>query len=190
MIPTIASLGLAAIVPFFGAQDAAVIEAAAPTAPGPLLQIRAHEIHVGDGTVIENGVLVVQNGRITKVGADVVIDENHPVIEHDGVLSAGMVACHSQMSVAGDAHEGARTVVPEARIAYALRPDHPQFEKALAAGITSVVLAPTGENLVGGMTAVVKTSGGKMVNDGAHLAMSFSRSALTPRPPTSARSSS
>ena len=170
-----------------GAQDAvtdevvvAVVDAAAPAppAPGPLLQIQATKILVGDGTVIENGVLVIQNGRITKVGADVAIDPRHPVLHHDGVLTAGMIASHSQMSVADNANETARTILPDARIAHAFRPSHSQFEKALAAGITSVVLSPTADNLVGGMTAVVKSTGGTVLRDGAHLALSFTTSAL------------
>ncbi|MCP3858019.1 MAG: hypothetical protein GY704_00050, partial [Phycisphaeraceae bacterium] len=179
MILTIASLGLSALAPLAGGQDTAAIEAAAPAAPGPVLQIQASEVHVGDGTVISNGVVVIQNGRITKVGADVTLDDKHPVLHHDGVLSAGMIACHSQMSVAGDDFEEARTIVPEARIAHAIRPDHPHFQKALAAGITSIVISPSEENLVGGLTAVVKTSDGSVAKDGAHLAMSFTHAALS-----------
>ncbi len=161
---------------------AAAAEAPPPANPwvmeGPLLQIRAKEILVGDGTRIADGVLVVQNGRIVKIGSDVAVDEAHPVIDHDGVVSAGMIACHALSGMGGEANETARTILPEARIAHAFRPSHSDFEKALAAGITTLVLSPTNDNLVGGLTAVVKSTGGKVVDADAHLALSFSSAAL------------
>ena len=145
---------------------------------GPLLQIRAREILVGDGTRIANGVLVIQNGRIVKIGSDVAVDEAHPVIDHDGVVSAGMIACQALSGMGGEASETARSILPEARIAYAFHPSHSDFEKALASGITTLVLSPTSDNLVGGLTAVVKSAGGKVVDAEAHLALSFASAAL------------
>lgn len=143
-----------------------------------VLQVRAKEIVLGDGNRVEDGLLVVEDGRIARVGAGTEVDEDLPLIEHDGVLTAGMVACQTHSGTRGDDDDQQRSFLPEARIVHAFDPDHSDFEKALEAGITSVVLAPGGDNVAGGMTAVVKTAGGTVLARDAHLALSFSGSAL------------
>ncbi len=148
-----------------------------PPAAG-ILQIRAAEVYLGDGNRIEDGVVVIENGRIRNVGRGVEIDSSQPVLEHDGVLTAGMVACHSWAGTRGENHDSTRSMLPEARIAYTFHPEHSDFANAVKAGITSIVLAPTGQNLAGGKTCVVKTAGGEVVKKEAHLALSFSGEAL------------
>ena len=70
----------------------------------------------------------------------------------------------------------------------AFAPSSADFERALAAGITTVVLAPSPENLVGGRSAVVKTAGGAVVLGDAQLVLSMSSAALAlDRYPTSAQ---
>jgi len=171
-----------------------VVEAAAPVTaepvpvaepepePEPALaadawQIRAKTVYLGDGNRIEDGVVVVENGKIRSVGRGVEVDPNAPLLEHDGVLTAGMVVSHSELGVDGRNNDATRSVLAEARVADALIPGRSAFAKALAAGITTVVLAPTGQNIAGGQTCVVKTDG-TMVKREAHLALSFSKDAL------------
>ncbi|MCZ6596079.1 MAG: amidohydrolase family protein [Planctomycetota bacterium] len=158
-----------------------VLLAAADTpdpAPADIFQVRAKVIYLGDGKRIEDGVLVVEDGRIRKVGRGVEIDDRYPVIEHDGVLSAGIVACQTHSGAAGESHDETLSILPEMRLVYAFDPSHSDFSKALRAGITSVVLAPTAQNLAGGQTCVVKTAGGRVLEREAHLALSFSQEAL------------
>ena len=144
-----------------------------------LLQVRAKEIVLADGERIEDGVLIVADGVVRRVGRGVEIDERYPVIEHDGVLTAGLIACQTHSgAAAGETTDATRSFLPAARLVHAFDPDHPDFEKALRAGITSVVLAPTGDNVVGGITAVVKTAGGTVVKPEAHLALSLAGAAL------------
>jgi len=145
----------------------------------PTFQIRAKAIILADGVRSEGGILVVEGGRIVRlVGPGVEPDSALPLIEHDGVLTAGMVVCQSQSGAAGEANDGQRALLPEARLVHAFDPGHSDFERALAAGITTLVLAPTGENVVGGLTAVVKTHGGVVLSDEGHLALSFTGAAL------------
>jgi imidazolonepropionase-like amidohydrolase len=168
-------------VPAPEARPAPAEPAAAPE-PAPLAadawQIRAKTVYLGDGNRIEDGVVVVEGGKIRSVGRGVEVDPNAPLLEHDGVLTAGMVVGHSWFGVEGRNHDETRSLLPEARVANALLPDHSDFKKALAAGITSIVLAPTGQNVAGGQTCVVKTTG-RMLERDAHLALSFSKDALS-----------
>ena len=174
MIPMITTVGLVALAPVLDPPATDPPPLPAPT----VLQIRASEIYIGDGTRITDGVLVLEDGKIKRVGRGVELDDRYPVLDHDGVVTAGMVAAQAQSGAAGETSDDARTVLPEARMAYGFRPSHSDFEKALAAGITSLVLAPSADNLIGGVTAVVKSAGGDVVVGEGHLSISFAGTAL------------
>ena len=148
--------------------------------------LRAAQLERGDGERIAHGVLWIENGRVRAAGADVELPEDLPVIEHDGVVTAGLVACHSYDGLAGAVHDETRSVLDGLRYADVFSPAHGDFERALAAGITTLVLAPAPLNLVGGRAVVVKTAGGAIVEGDAHLVISLAPSALVQnRQPTS-----
>ncbi len=151
---------------------------------GDAFQIKAKEVVLADGSRIADGVVVVTDGKITRVGAGDA-DPNLPTLEHDGVLTAGLIACQTRSGGASETVDVTRPFLSDARLVYAFDPSHSDFDKALAAGITSVVLTPADINVAGGVTAVVKTAGGAIVAREAHLALSFSAQALgysAPRP--------
>ncbi len=147
-----------------------------------MFQVKAKEIVLGDGSRIEDGVLLIEGGKIRKLGRGVELDAAYPVIEHEGVLTAGMVVCQSQSGADGEDYDESRSLLPEARMVYAFDRDHSDFEKALRCGVTTLVLTPSEENLAGGLTAVVKSTGDDVVREDAHLALSFTRGALTGGP--------
>jgi len=138
-------------------------------------QIRAQAIVRADGSRLENGVLLVENGKVAGLGTR--LADGVPTIEHDGVLTPGLVVCQTMSGMGGEANDQTRSLLPEARLVHAYDPTHSDFEKALAAGITTMVLPPDGRNVAGGLTAVVKTEG-TVVSPGAHVALSFSEKAL------------
>ncbi len=146
-------------------------------AQGGGFQIRAGEILLDDGTRIQDGVLLIEEGRIRKVGRGVEVDPALPLVEHEGVLTAGIVVCETESATAGRASDPTRSVMAAARAADALDLDHSDLERALAAGITTMVLSPGRDNLVGGRAAVVKSTGAIVTRDG-QLALSFSKDAL------------
>lgn len=139
------------------------------------LQVRAARVLRADGSTLANGVLLVRDGKVVRLGTQV--DPALPLLEHDGVLTAGLVACQTLSGMGTEADDDTRSLLPDARLVHAFKPSHSDFEKALAAGITTVVLTPTGRNIAGGLTAVVKTTGA-VVEPEAHLALSFAESAL------------
>ncbi len=144
----------------------------------PAYQVRAKMILVGDGTQIEDGVMVVERGKVSRIGRGE-IDPHLPLVEHAGVLAPGFVACQTESGEEGEGYEPTRSILPEARLVHAFHPDHSDFAAAARAGITTVVLAPSGNDLVGGLTAVVKTAGGVILEREGHLALSFGGSALS-----------
>ena len=142
-----------------------------------VLAVRAAKLHLGDGRVVDDGVLLVEGGKILAIGAGVDVPRDAAVIVHDGHVTAGMVACHTYSGVAGEATDTTRAVLAEARLADAFDPRRSDFAEAARAGITTMVLSPRPDNLVGGLTAAVKTAGGRVLAPRAHLAMSLSAAA-------------
>ena len=62
------------------------------------LAIKAKMIHVGNGTTIENGVVLIEGGRIQAVGQDVVIPTGTNVIEIDeGCITPGLIDANARL---------------------------------------------------------------------------------------------
>lgn len=161
--------------------------AAAPVVQNAgVFAIRATHIHLEDGTVLDNGLVLVDGDRIAAVGGGVNVPAGTPVIEHDGHLSAGLVALREYAGGAGELRDSTRTTLKNGRLAHAFRPGHSELKALLEEGITSLVLAPRASSLSAGCTAVVKSAGKTVVSDRAQLHLGLSSSSLTSnRRPTS-----
>ena len=169
------------------ASPLALTNFAAVPAPQSSVLLTAEHVLLPDGSTLENGRVLIVDGKIAAVGADLELPAQASAVELSGWLTPGLIAGRSFAGAAQENHDQARSLLADARIVDAFRPSHSDFAKAVAAGITSLVLAPSPENVAGGLTAVVKTHGGEVLSKEAHLALSFASEALTvQRPPTSA----
>lgn len=158
----------------------------APQASAHAMAIRADKIWLGDGRVLEKGVVIVSEGKITDVGTDIDVPAGVGTIDHKGVLTAGMIALHGYSGAPEGMHDAARVTLPGARVAEAFDAAHYDFEDARAAGITTLVLTPLAEGVAPGISAVVKTSGGQVLSDEAQLSLVFTEEGLVSnREPTS-----
>ncbi|MFN0006523.1 MAG: amidohydrolase family protein [Planctomycetota bacterium] len=148
--------------------------------------IRADQVLRADGQSLAQGVILVEDGRIVRVGIGLDIPEAALLVEHHGTASAGLVALHSYSGAPGEMFDSTRSVLPDARVALAFDPAKGDFADALRAGITSLVLSPLPGSLCAGASALVKTSGGVVVRSEAQLSLGFSaRSLRNNRFPTS-----
>jgi imidazolonepropionase-like amidohydrolase len=150
-----------------------------PGAAGSVTAFKASRVFLGDGTSLKDGTVLVQDGTIVKVGYGLEVPEGALVIEHDGALSAGLIALHSNEGVGAELEDQTRSVMPEAQARYAFSPEHGDMRRALESGVTAIVLVPSASRLIGGQTAVVKTSGGTVVKASAQLALGLSSEALS-----------
>lgn len=136
---------------------------------GPIA-FRNARIHVVSGPVIENGVLIVENGKIVDVGpADkVVIPKNATIRDASGLeIIPGLVDTHSHVGIFprpsvpahNDGNEMTGPVQPGLRAIDAIFPDDPGFKMALAGGVTTANIMPGSGNAVGGQTLYVKLKG-------------------------------
>ncbi|MHC4821077.1 MAG: amidohydrolase [Planctomycetota bacterium] len=124
---------------------------------------------------IEDGVVVVRDGKITAVGerADVEVPGNIPVFDAGGrTLLPGIIDTHSHMGVyswpGGDAHadgnEATDPITPEVRALDSVNAEDPAFALARAGGVTTVMVLPGSANLIGGQAATLKLRPGGTVD--------------------------
>lgn len=110
------------------------------------------------GDPIQNGVLVVQNGEITAVGAagSVSIPGNAERIDVSGnVIMPGLVDTHSHIGE-GDGGDRSAALHPDVRILDTINPRSKTFRKAAAGGLTSINIMPGSGLLMSGQTVYVK----------------------------------
>lgn len=105
---------------------------------------------------LDDGVVIVRDGKIVAVGTDLVLPPDLPVIEMpDATVMPGLVAAATDMI---EPHSGDESIAAgyHAVDAFDLYDDH---RLALAGGVTSVHLNPGNHRLVTGQGAVVKLGG-------------------------------
>lgn len=115
-------------------------------------------IHPVEGPPIENGVLLVQGGRIKAVGllGTVALPPDAVSIDVKGkVIIPGMVDTHSHIG-RGDGGDASSALNPEVRILDAIDVRSDNFKKAIAGGITTVNIMPGSGHLMSGQTAYLK----------------------------------
>ncbi len=109
---------------------------------------------VTDGT-IENGTLLVRDGKIAAIGTNVSIPNGVQVIDGTGMfLMPGIIDAHSHAALEGGINEGSESVTPEVKVQ--VRNDDPTIFRALAGGVTAAHLLHGSANTIGGQSAVIK----------------------------------
>lgn len=118
------------------------------------------------GEPINNGVLIVENGKITAVGgANTNIPRGAKVHDVSGkVIMPGLVDTHSHIGE-GDGGDRSATLHPEVRIMDTINPRAKSFKRALAGGITSVNVMPGSGHLMSGQTVYLKLREANAVED-------------------------
>ena len=115
------------------------------------------------GDPIEDGVVLIRDGKIEKVGKDLKIPVDYRVVQaENGVVMPGLIDPHSSdgMSQANEQN----TNVPFLSVVDSIDPNSPYFQQCLRNGVTTAAVVPGNSTMIGGRSAIVKTSGG-YVND-------------------------
>ena len=114
-------------------------------------------LHTGTGEVIEQATLVVEDGRITAVGAEAPIPDGATTVDLQGkVVIPGLVDTHSHIAATGDLNEGSGPLQPALSAIDALDATSSGIQRAQAGGITTANVMPGSGNLMGGQTAYIK----------------------------------
>jgi imidazolonepropionase-like amidohydrolase len=131
-------------------------------------------ILTGTGSRIDGGTVIVRDGRIEAVGPGLIIPAGATIIDATGRwITPGIIDMHSHLGVypspAVQAHaDGNEITDPNTAQVWAehsLWPQDPGFERALAGGVTTLLILPGSANLFGGRSVTVKNVEGRSVQE-------------------------
>lgn len=114
------------------------------------------------------GDILVEDGRIAHIGADLPVPEGCKVIDAEGLsVYPGFVEAHGHIGLDGtaigyegkDYNEYNDPVTPQLRAIDGINPMDPALRQALEAGVTCVCTGPGSSNALGGVFAAIKTWG-------------------------------
>jgi len=117
------------------------------------------KIYTASGPMLPNGILIVQDGKISEVGSAEVISipKESSIVDVKGkVIMPGLVDTHSHIGLDWGFDSDSPTH-PDIRILDAINPNHDTFNRARAGGITTVNIMPGSGHLMSGQTAYLKT---------------------------------
>ena len=108
------------------------------------------------------GDLLIQDGKIVKVGGKIQAPAGIKVIDATGLqITPGIIDCHAHIATQGGLNEGSQSVTPEVRVSDTLNPDDVAIYRALAGGTTLANVLHGSANTIGGQNAVIKLRYGK-----------------------------
>ena len=114
------------------------------------------------GETIENGTVVVRDGRIAAVGRRVRPPRDAHVIEAGGrYVTPGIIDAHSHIATAGGVNEGSLAVTAMVRIEDVVDPTDMGIYRALAGGVTTINVLHGSANPIGGQNQVLKLRWGQ-----------------------------
>jgi imidazolonepropionase-like amidohydrolase len=140
-----------------------------------LLAIKGGKIFTITKGVIEKGTILIDDGKIVKVGARVKVPEGAEVIDATGkVVMPGLVEAHCHIGIweekigwaGSDGNEATDPATPQVRALDGIKAnaDEGGLEAALKTGVTTAQILPGSANVIGGTGVVVKTAP-KVVTD-------------------------
>lgn len=147
------------------------------------LAIKGGEIHTISQGVIQNGTILIAEGKIMAVGLDIFVPRDAKIIHARGlVVTPGIIDARSRYGLRFRRNRKdylENYMNPAHRVVESFTPiEDPDW---LGCGVTAVYLTPSPGDLLGGFGAVVKLVGTKeeaIVKDLAGMSISFGESAL------------
>jgi imidazolonepropionase-like amidohydrolase len=148
----------------------------APPKPvvGPEVVLRHATILTATGTRIEDGAIVLRDGKIAALGPSASIPAGARELDLRGkFVTPGIIDTHSHLGVYAapeaianeDGNEATNVFTPAADAAAGYYPQDPQISRALAGGVTVAQILPGSANLIGGTSVVVEMRLGRTVDE-------------------------
>ncbi len=119
------------------------------------------------GETYEKGTVLVENGKILAVGADVAVPADAEVINAEGMwVTPGLIDCHTHISnfneprtmpsIPLDGNEMSDPITPQVRALDAVNPNDYAIDVVRKAGFSTVCILPGSANLIGGTGICIK----------------------------------
>jgi imidazolonepropionase-like amidohydrolase len=133
-----------------------------------MLAIVNGKVYTITNGVIEDGVVLIEDGKIKAVGKDIEIPEGAEIIDAKGkIVTPGLIDAHSHLAVFGepsvwannDGNEMSDPVTAQVRGMDSLNPQDPAIQDVVAGGVTCVYTGPGSANIIGGTGFAMKLRG-------------------------------
>jgi len=127
------------------------------------LYIQGGTIYTMTGNPIHNGIIRIEEGKITYVGRRITIPGDAPVLDATGkYITPGFISANSHLGVAPEslftsAHS--QPVTPDYNIIDAVNLQDPGFSEAVLYGITTLNIMPDSPRPLPGVGCLLKTGG-------------------------------
>ncbi len=132
--------------------------------------ILIHHAHIKTmaGKDLEDGCLLIQNGKIAEVAPTIIPPEGVEVVDAQGrLVTPGCIDAHCHIGLDNegmrwegmDYNEIADPVMPQLRAVDSINPQDEAFALALRGGVTAACTGPGSANVVGGTFTVLKLDG-------------------------------
>lgn len=170
LVAVVAAMPAAAAPPRAGADTRIPRDVPSSYSPAQATAVLLRDATVFDGRggVLQPGSVLLVDGRIAAVGANLAAPVGARVIDARGKwITPGIIDVHSHLGAApqpsvrghGDINELSGPIQPGMRVEDAVWPQDPGFSRALAGGVTAMQILPGSANLIGGRTVVIKNVG-------------------------------
>ena len=123
-------------------------------------------VHTGTGSILESATLLIADGKINAVGAEVDIGDADVIDLGGKVVLPGLIDCHSHAGVSStgawddhDVNELSEKITPHVRTLDAIHPADQAFDDARRGGVTLLGVTHGSANVIGGQVAACKTAG-------------------------------
>jgi len=131
-------------------------------AAGAVTAIRNATILTVTKGTIEKGTIVIRNGKIAAVGANVDVPRGATEIDATGLfVMPGIIDAHSHIAIDGSVNELSLSVTSMVGVEDVLEPDDIDIYRGLAGGVTVANVLHGSGNAIGGKNAVIKLRWGK-----------------------------
>lgn len=135
--------------------------------PGQLTAIRHATIYDGEGGRIDNGTIILDQGKITALGGpDLAVPIDAKLVDGKGKwVTPGVIDVHSHLgdypspgvAALQDGNEATGPVRSEVWAEHSVWPQDPGFSRALMnGGVTTIQILPGSANLFGGRSVTIK----------------------------------
>ncbi len=141
--------------------------------------------------LIENGTVLIEDGKIKAVGSDVKIPDNTEVIDASRkFILPGFIDAHTHQGLfdgsigwaGSDGNEMTTPITPELRGIDSYNPQEPSLKEVVLGGVTCINTGPGSGNVIGGQSFVVKPLGGNVVDEMIVMAPSGLKMAMGENP--------
>lgn len=138
-----------------------------------MLVIKNGYIKTMDGVDIQNGQIIIEDGKIREIGSNLIIPNDAEIIDAEGLLvTPGLVEAHCHIGLweegigyeGEDGNEDVDPITPHLRAIDGINPMDQGFQDAVEGGVTTAVTGPGSANVIGGTFAAIKTYG-KRIDD-------------------------